>query len=250
MGLFDKLFSKELPLVDMNRIKVDMHSHLVPGIDDGVKDSEESENTIKGLKDLGFQQLITTPHIISDFYKNTFESITEQNKKLNAYLVEKNQPGDMRAAAEYYLDSEFMQLVEQKKLLTLGDSDYVLFELSMIEKPYNLNDVIFKMMLNGYKPILAHPERYAFLAGTLDKYLDLKNRGVLFQVNLMSLVGHYGKGVQKTAELLIDNNLIDFVGTDCHRLRHLPIIEKSLKSKYCHKLVNNFELKNLDLLKH
>ncbi len=248
MGLFDKLFKKELPAIDMDLIQVDMHSHLIPGIDDGAKDYEESESIINGLKEMGYKQLITTPHIISDFYKNTYDSITEQNQKLNLYLEEKGKSSNIKAAAEYYLDSEFMDLVEQKKLLTLGDSDYVLFELSMVEKPYNLKDVIFKMLLNGYKPVLAHPERYSFLAGDLNNYLDLKNRGVFFQINLMSLVGHYSKGVQKTAELLIDNNLVDFVGTDCHRLRHLPIIEKSLKSKYCHKLVNNCNLKNLDLI--
>ncbi len=248
MSLFDKLFRKELPTVDMSLIKVDMHSHLIPGIDDGAKNNEDSESIIQGLRGLGFNQFVTTPHIISDFYKNNFESITKENHRLNIYLESKGQKAEIKAAAEYYLDAEFIQLIEEKKLLTLGDSNYVLFELSMIEKPYNLNDAIFKMLLNGYQPILAHPERYLFLGGDIHNYLDLKNRGVLFQVNLMSLVGHYSKAVQKAAELLIDHDLIDFVGTDCHRLRHIPVIEKSLKTKYCHKLVNSGKLKNTELV--
>ncbi len=247
MSLFDKLFRKELPRVDMNLIKVDMHSHLIPAVDDGSESNEDSENMINGLRSLGFDQLITTPHIISDFYKNTYDSIRKENILLNEYLKGKGQNIEIQAAAEYYLDAEFVELIEQKKLLTLGESNYVLFELSMVERPYNLNDAIFKMLLNGYQPILAHPERYSFLAGDINKFKDLKNRGILFQVNLMSLVGHYSKQVQKSAELLIDHGLIDFVGTDCHRLRHVPVIEKSLQTKYCHKLVNSGQLKNSTL---
>lgn len=249
MGLFDKFFKKEYPRVDMNKIRVDMHSHLLPGIDDGAEDNDESEKIIQKLHGLGFKSLITTPHIISDFYKNTYHSIQEENEKLNTYLASKSSPYKINAAAEYYLDTEFMDLVEKKELLTLGNTNYVLFELSMVEKPYNLKDVIFKMVLNGYKPVLAHPERYPFLGGDIEKYIDLKNRGVLLQLNLMSLTGHYGKGVQKAAEALIDNKLVDFVGTDCHKLRHLSVIEKSLKSKYCHKLIETCELKNLELEK-
>ncbi len=208
---------------------VDMHSHLIPGIDDGVDDFEESVAIVKGLKDIGYKKLITTPHIMSDFYRNEPEVILEGRDKLRAILKEREIDIEIEAAAEYYLDDHFENMLSKKNLLTFGDN-YVLVETSYLNAPSNFIELIFNAKIAGYKPILAHPERYIFLYDDFGKYEELYGRDILFQLNLASLVGYYSKEAKKIAENLLKNNMVNFIGTDIHHIRHLDSLIASTQT--------------------
>mgnify|MGYP000135566548 CR=1 FL=1 len=252
MSIFKKLFGpKEIAPIDLNVLKVDMHSHLIPGIDDGAPDVETAVNLVKRFIEMGYEKIVTTPHIMSDHYKNTPETISNGLEALRAGLKEAGIKIPIEAAAEYYLDDSFMELLDDKEndLLSIGRNKYLLFELSMLEEPRELSDAIFKMSLRGYKPVLAHPERYGYMVKDFKKLEDVKNRGADLQVNLMSLVGHYSPEVKKTAEKLIDAGMVDFIGTDCHNMRHTRVLEECRKSVYLKKLIDSGNLKNTWLLK-
>ena len=219
-----------------------MHSHLLPGIDDGVKSLEESYEVISQLAESGFTRFITTPHIMSDRYPNTPEIILNKLEEVRLFLKEKNVAVTIDAAAEYYLDESLMEKLEARvPLLTFG-KNYLLFETNFLVEPFVLKDFIFKAASAGYKTILAHPERYAYM--NLEKAIDLRNRGVLLQINLPSLLGFYSRSIQKMAYQLIDNGLIDFLGTDCHTMNQARLASEAKKNKYFIKAMN------LPLLNH
>ena len=213
----------------------DVHSHLLPGIDDGVATLQESLDILARFEQMGYQKVITTPHILTDFYKNTSESIKEALKTLKYELEKTDITIEIEAAAEYYLDEHFMKLVDDRQeLLTFG-KNYVLFETGFMNEPLNLNDLVFKLKSNGYNPVLAHPERYSFFGRNFEMVEDLIDRGVLMQLNINSLSGYYSKDVQKMAEKLIDNNFIHFLGSDCHNMKHLEVMELSRNKRYFRK---------------
>lgn len=219
-------------------LKTDMHSHLLPGLDDGVKTFEEALSVILSLKALGYSRLITTPHVISDIYRNTTANIIGRCNELNAFLAKHNEHVEVSAAAEYYLDESLMQSIRHdERLLTFGDR-YLLFETNFVTEPLILKEFIFLASTKGYKLILAHPERYLYLHGNLAKVEDLKNRGLFFQVNISSLSGHYSPPAQKLARQIIDSQWIDFLGTDCHNLNHIDVLRKSASTKYFEKAIN------------
>lgn len=216
----------------------DIHSHLIPAIDDGAKDMEDALSLAKELYHLGFKKVITTPHIMADSYRNTPEIINSGLQKLRVELKNAGIPIEINAAAEYYLDEYFEKLVDQKKLLTFGEN-YLLFEISFAMKPSSFEGIVFKMNSNGYQPILAHPERYMYLhERKLTEYKKIKDLGVLFQLNLSSLTLAYSAQVRSITHLLIDEKMIDFVGTDLHNLRQLGYIKEAIKEKYFQKLAN------------
>lgn len=244
MNFFKKIFHKEhFSAIDFSVFGADMHSHLIPGIDDGSPTIETSIEMIREFKAMGYQKIITTPHVMCDYYKNTPEIILGGLEKLKTELTRLNISIEIEAAAEYNLDDGLEQLIDEKKILTFGDNN-VLFELPFMQEPPNLQDIIFKFQTNGYKPILAHPERYSFWHKNLDKYKELKAKGILLQINLLSLTGHYSPEVKKIAEHLVDADLIDFVGTDCHKIEHLTILQKNANNKYFNLLANKQTLMN------
>ncbi len=233
MSIFSILYKKKS---FCNFLEVDMHSHLIPGIDDGVTTLEESIETIKSLQKLGYNKAITTPHIMGDFFKNTPEIINEGLKLVNDELKNQNINFHLQAAAEYYIDEWFVEKLETNTpLLTLGDN-YLLLETSYINKPNNLLEVIFKVKSKGYKIILAHPERYSYMYSDFNNYKKIYDKGVLFQINLNSLAGYYSPAAKAIAEKLISYNMVDFAGTDCHGPRHIKHLEKSLNTKAFSKL--------------
>lgn len=216
--------------------RADIHSHLIPAIDDGVISLENAREVILKLQESGYKKLITTPHIISDTYKNTPEIILGGLKELHLFLQKNNIDIKVEAAAEYYLDTWLINEVNDgKALLTFGDK-YLLFEMNYVTEPYQLNDFIFSLTTKGYKPILAHPERYQFM--TLEKAEDLRQRGVLLQLNILSFIGFYSKPVQSMANKLVDNGMADFLGSDCHNLRQAALIPEVFKNKYFKKALN------------
>ena len=250
MGVFNKLFGKKeevLQPIDLSVFGSDMHSHLIPGIDDGSKSMDETIVMLAKYESMGFKKVITTPHIMSDYYRNTPEIILKGVEEVRETVAKLDLKIEVEAAAEYYFDETLLEKLKNKeKLLTFGEN-YLLFEFSFHTKPNHIDELVFELVTQGYKPVLAHFERYVFLNGSLDLAYDLRGKGVNIQLNYNSLTGHYGPEVKKMAEKLIDNNLIDFVSTDCHRIEHLMILEENLSKPYFHKLLS-LELKNRELI--
>lgn len=209
---------------------VDIHSHLLPGIDDGAQTIEDTKFLIDGLKKIGFNKFITTPHTFSGFWDNTKQGIESKLKETKELLLSESISCNLNAASEYLLDDHFLELVKRKEVLTLKDN-FVLVEMSYLNAPIHLYDILFEMQVEGYKPILAHPERYTFYHNNFKEYEKLKNVGVLFQLNLLSTVGYYGKNVLQTADKLLGNNLIDYVGSDVHHQKHLEAFDKKIGIK-------------------
>ncbi len=205
----------------------DIHSHILPGIDDGSPNIETSLELIKGLMQLGIKQSIATPHIIGDMYRNNAQTINTALQLLKTTLKENNIDFKLHAAAEYMMDDYFIHLLETKTpLLTLKDN-IVLTEFSYAEKPYNAKKMAFTLITEGYQPILAHPERYSYYHNNLKEYAELKDLGFLLQVNLLSLTGYYGKPVAKAANYIIKNNLASFTATDLHHDRHMQALSST-----------------------
>lgn len=248
MGFFKNLFSKEPkrePL-DFSVLGTDLHSHLIPGIDDGSKSLEESISMIRRFSELGFKKVITTPHVMSDFYKNTPEIILSGLEDVRAALKKEDISIEIEAAAEYYLDFHLTGLIERKEILTFGDN-HVLFELSFSEEPPRIKEAVFDFFTSGYKPILAHVERYPFYFQQWDQIEDYRRRGVLLQLNIASLSGQYGPQVKKMAEQLIDRGWIDVIGSDCHHHGHLDLLESLKTNPYLHKIAEKSDLLNKQL---
>lgn len=246
MNIFKKIFGSKpkLPPVDIaNLIKTDIHSHLIPGIDDGSKSLNESIDLIKKFKELGYSKLITTPHIMSDYYRNTPEIIKNGLAVVEEELKKQNIDMRMNAAAEYYLDFEFRESIKEKNFITLPQN-YLLMEISYLNEPDSIDETIFELQTSGYKVILAHPERYPFWYNNLGRYESLKDKGVYLQLNINSLTGYYTPGARKTAEKLIDAGWISFIGSDCHGIHHLNFLESVLTDPYLHKLVESGKLLN------
>ncbi len=240
-----KLFQP--PSAQLPAITTDLHSHLIPGIDDGAKTMEESISLIKALKAFGFTKLITTPHIMSHRYPNSSEIIQKGLMLLKEELDRQNIDIEIEAAAEYYLDDHLFRLIKQGDILTFGDN-YLLFEMSYVIAPADLDHIIYEMQSAGYRPVLAHPERYMYMHHNFEKYVRLKQHGVLFQINTNSLGGYYSKPVQKAAMRLVEMGMIDLIGTDTHSQRHITALEKALNSKNYRKLFEKNVILNNSIL--
>ena len=226
---------------------VDIHSHLLPGIDDGAKTMDASVALIQRMRGYGIQNFVTTPHIMEDVWDNTPSIIQGKLKELTAHLKSIGITDvHIRAAAEYMLDGNFNVLLKNKKLLTVKDR-FLLIEISYLNPPLNLYEILFNIQIEGYTPILAHPERYGFYHGNDHEYQKLKDAGCLFQLNLLSLSNYYGKPVNQIALQLLKENRYDFVATDTHHERHLDFLEK-ITDKKTLKLVGPLLEKNALLL--
>ena len=241
---FSKKKAEACAPLDFSVLKTDIHSHFIPAIDDGSPDLETSISLIKKMQELGYKKVITSPHVMSDFYKNTPEIILEGLADVRAELKRKNINMEISAAAEYYLDFDFEQKLGKEKFLTFGDN-YILVELSFMQAPNNLFDIIFKLQMEGYKVVLAHPERYEYYAKK--DYEELVTRGVFLQINLLSLIGYYSPKIQQKVKELIAENQVSFVGTDCHNMNHAALYEKCQTQKDWHDLVNSGKLLNSTL---
>lgn len=226
MSLFKNIFKKKEQWVpfDLSFLVNDIHSHLIPGIDDGSKSLDDSIVLSKGLEELGYKKAITTPHIMSDFYRNTPSIIKNGLTEIEQPLKDNNINLDINVGAEYYIDFDFIKKIGKEELLTFGDN-YILVEFSFVDTPRGINEAFFELQVNGYKPILAHPERYMYWHSDPKKLFELKDRDVLFQLNLLSLSGYYGKGAEIMGETLIKNSMIDWLGTDLHNQHQLQLLK-------------------------
>ncbi|MBN8855522.1 MAG: hypothetical protein BGO55_27915 [Sphingobacteriales bacterium 50-39] len=233
---------------DFSGLVCDMHSHLIPGIDDGAKDMEDSIRLIRGLADLGYRKLITTPHILADFYPNTPETIGEGLRAVQAELARQSIDVELHAAAEYLIDDHFIGLLESgNPMLTLKDK-LLLVELSFAVPAINLKEILFEVQLKGYQPVLAHPERYLYFGADKTWYDQLRDAGCYFQLNLLSIRGYYGKGSQELAQYLIKRKYVDFLGTDLHHEKHLANLRSSRIADTVKKLLDTGLIRNPSLI--
>jgi len=215
-------FKEKNPLpafADLSWLGADMHSHLLPGIDDGSPDMETSLQLIRALREMGYQRLITTPHIYWEHYPNTPEIITNKLAEVRAALLAADIPVQLDAAAEYFLDEHFETQLAAETLLTLPER-HVLVEMSFLGPYPKLHATMFQMRSSGYRPILAHPERYLYYASDLGQFEQIRDYGCALQVNLLSLSGYYGKPEKSLGLKLLEKGWVDFLGTDLHHSRH------------------------------
>lgn len=248
MGFFRRMFRSQPKLdpIDLSILHTDLHSHLIPGIDDGSKTMEDSLAMLERFIDLGFKKVITTPHIMSDFYKNTPAIITSGLEDLRKAAKVANLDIEIEAAAEYYIDHQMSAYIKAGEILTFGDN-YVLFELSFTSEQSRIKETIFELITEGYKPILAHVERYPYYFNEWEKIDDYRTRGVLLQLNINSLSGQYGPQVKKMAEQLIDRDWIDVIGSDCHHMGHLNVLDSLRSNPHLHKIAQKENLLNKTL---
>ncbi len=234
-SFFTKKKPKPLNLEPI-KIKVDMHSHLLPGIDDGAQQIENTVEMAERFALMGYTKLITTPHIMWDYYRNTPQIISERLEYANQVLKERQIAIELQAAAEYYLDEHFLELIRKNEpLLNFGKENYVLFETSYMAPSKSLEQVIFSLRSMGYQPVLAHPERYTYFFGHWEQILELREKGCLLQVNTNSLTGYYSRTSKMIAEQLIERGAVSFLGSDCHKVEHLAIMEQALSTEAAQK---------------
>jgi tyrosine-protein phosphatase YwqE len=208
----------------------DIHCHIVPGIDDGQRTAEGGADLVAHEKEWGITRIFATPHVTQDTFENTPEIISEAFGKLKSEVESRGIDIELHHSAEYRMDG-FFHAQLGKGLIMPFPNNYLLVENSFIQEAWNIDNLLFDLKLKGYKPILAHPERYLYYFPKKDRYHQLHDAGTLFQVNLLSLAGNYGKPIKQMAEYLLEHDMIDFIGTDMHNLKHATVIEEYLHSK-------------------
>jgi protein-tyrosine phosphatase len=239
--------AKPKGIFDISKIAVDMHSHLIPGIDDGAKTISEAVDLIRSLKALGYQKIITTPHVYQEYYPNTKAVILRGYDTLQKVLLQEGITIPTEVAAEYFLDDYFESLLAKNEILPLNGR-YILVEMSFYGASPKLYEYLFQIQTKGYIPILAHPERYLYFRNNIDEFVKLKQAGCLLQMNILSITGYYNEQVKHLAYKLLDNGLIDLLGTDLHHHKHLEAIKHlDLPSKNFD-LMQAYPFKNRELL--
>ncbi len=241
------LFKRKSVLPDLSFIGIDMHSHLLPGLDDGLKTPEESIAFIRSLRDMGYYKLICTPHILAEVYPNTPETILPKLDLMRRELAAQNVDMQIEAAAEYMVDVDMEKLVDNDKpLLTFGDK-HILIEMSYIAPSTNIEPLIFKLRMKGYQPILAHPERYNYYHNNFEMYERFVDLGCLLQVNMLSLIGYYGKSVKKIADRILEQKMVNLLGTDMHHGAHLDALRQLASKKSFYTSLENCNIRNKEL---
>ena len=216
---------------------IDFHSHILPGIDDGAKNLEQSIAMVNEAKKVGFTKIISTSHYMENYYE-----CNEKNRKELLEQVQKNVNGiELCLGNEIYITNNLIELLQNGQASSINGTKYVLFEFPLINtRPMNDKEVIYRLVENGYIPIIAHPERYPFIQENPDYLYELEEMGALFQANYGSIIGMYGLKAKKTLKILLKNNLISFFGSDAHRpeqvYNKMPKIIKKLK-----KIISNEE---------
>lgn len=248
MAFWD-LFSKQKPLepVHFGSLQVDMHSHLIPGIDDGAKSMDDTIAMLAKFESMGYRKVVTTPHVYSDCYRNTPEIIKSGLANVQQAASSVGLSITIEAAAEYYCDEYFMDLIKNGEILSIGKK-YVLIEFPFMSEMNDWNSYVFQLQAKGYIPIIAHFERYTYWHGSVEVAKEMKEQGCMIQLNINSLTGHYGPDVKKQAERMIDAKFVDFLATDCHRIQHLLLMESKAELPYYHKVLETNTLLNASLL--
>lgn len=249
-GIFKKKPGENKTKIDWSAIVVDFHSHLIPGVDDGVKTVEDSYTILKAFQNLGYRKIYTSPHIMGEGYTNTSADLKSRLIELKKEELIQSLDIELELIAEYLLDEQFEEKLKEDDFLTFSNR-HILLEASMnYEFPF-VRDYIYQLIKKGYRPIVAHPERYRYIFGEknyLDLYETMQDWGVQFQLNLFSLVGLYGDQIRKVAEDLINHELITYVSSDIHHPNQLKFFEQLENSIFLTKLIDSGNLKNHTLI--
>ncbi|RBQ03551.1 tyrosine-protein phosphatase [Pedobacter miscanthi] len=239
------IFNKKNKVTDISWLGVDIHSHILPGIDDGSPDVATSIRFVKALQELGFAQLIATPHIYKELYPNTHETISAAKALLQSEMNNQNISLELGSAAEYMVDQDFTLEHPLCKL----DQKHILIEMSYLNETPGISKTIFDIEIAGYQPILAHPERYTFYFKDKGRLRRFKEKGCLLQLNLLSVLGYYGKDVKLLAESLLKENMYDLAGTDLHHDKHLSTLTEAVRSGKLYDLIGAYDFKNLEIFR-
>ena len=221
----------------------DIHCHILPGIDDGSPDVDTSIELIQRMLSWGINRIIATPHVTQASFENTPETMSNALKSLNEALKNKNIEIDIIHSAEYRIDELFITQLNNGTIVPFPNN-YLLVENSFIQEPWNLDQLLFDLKVKGYRPILAHPERYMYYYSKKDRYKTIHSTGTKFQINILSIAGYYGKEEKRIAMELIEKGFVDFIGTDLHNHRHADAIESFLSSKDYRKIKDKLVLQN------
>lgn len=238
-------------LTDFSAIATDLHCHVLPGMDDGAATISESLKMLTEMARLGFTKIIATPHVVSTLYPNTRDQILGQVSHLQEVIEERLKAQGARikieGSGEYHMDDELLGLVHSGEVIPFGKLNYLLVELPWSKPWFSYEEVLREIQAAGYVPIIAHPERYAWLMGNMKLYQKLKDMGMFFQLNLNSLNGLYGFQARMAAHQLIDAEMISFTGSDAHYMGHVNELSKVLQNKHFAKLVHSGRLLNSEL---
>lgn len=210
--------------------ETDIHCHILPGIDDGSPSVERSMQLLERMEGWGLKRILASPHVTYGTFENDPETIQAARNSLQSALDEAGSNLVLGNSAEYRIDELFESHRAAGKLLTLP-GDRLLIENSFLQEPPGLDKLVFDLQVEGFRPILVHPERYAYYHSGPDRYRALHDLGLRFQINVLSLTGYYGKDERRMAEWLMNNDLVDYVGTDLHSLRHADSIDEYLRSR-------------------
>lgn len=196
---------------------IDMHSHILPNIDDGARSIEETFHLIQEAQEAGFEAIISTSHYMEGYYETDTPEREVWVNAIYSKLQERNININLYLGNEIYLSENIIKLLEEGKASTINDTSYVLFEMPLNVEPMNLYDIIYEMMQYKIVPILAHPERYTFVQQEPELIYDLIQKGVFMQANYASIIGYYGQQAQIIVKKLLENNMVHFLGSDVHR---------------------------------
>ncbi len=212
-------------------INTDIHSHVLPGIDDGAQTPTDGADIVEGLAALGISRMLVTPHVTNEVFPNTTASIDAALQRLQTELDQRGKHMQIIPSAEYRIDDLLHEYLDKGMVRPFPD-DYILIECPWINKPFGLETFVHKLVEKyGYKPILAHPERYPYYHNDMHTYTKLHDIGLRFQINLLSLAGYYGPAIKQTAEALLAKGMVEFIGTDAHNIRHVNVIKHYLCSR-------------------
>jgi len=247
MGLLNLFNRQKKDAINLGgSLLVDIHSHLLPGIDDGAPTMDHTIGMLQKFEALGYQKLIMTPHILSGVYENNSEIILGKLEEVRKVSQDLGLNLKLEASAEYFFDETLFARIRNKDLLPFH-GNHILFEFSFRNQPSQIEDIVFALKSAGYQPVLAHFERYMYFHPSIEVARSLRERGCYIQVNLNSFTGHYGPEVKKQATRLLKAGLIDILGSDCHRIQHLELLENSLKQPLFHQL-KELKVKNPSFL--
>ncbi len=222
--MFSFLKSKPLLKELLPSNYIDIHNHLLPGIDDGAASINETNALITGMKELGISKAIATPHTFLGRWDNTTQDIQAAFESLSKESIDNN--FIVRCASEYMLDPALIARATTEPLLCLKDN-YLLVELNLFTCPMNLYELLFELKIKDYRIIIAHPERYLYFHNDIKKFEKLKDFGVDFQMNLLSLTGYYSKSILQCTKQLLDNDFYDCTGTDIHHTQHIERLKNT-----------------------
>ena len=235
---------------NFENLQIDFHNHILPGIDDGAKDTSDSSNLRAAIQELGFEKSIYTPHIYTEIHPNTPKTISNAYSTLFENKTFSNAFKNDTYAAEYMIDENFKNAIHSNNPLLCIKDKKVLIEFSTLQLPFFAEETIFNLRLLGYTPIIAHPERYNYMYKNANSGLtfnQLKDMGCEFQLNLLSLVGMYGDLSKDISIHLLKNNLYDYAATDVHNIFHTRNLAKLIQSNIWNKW-NKYPFKNQNLI--